>query len=173
MPYESESDLYPEVVTWLDVFLRERFKHKNIIVRDTSRRPLKLALQDIGLVPSNKPEWLTYDILVDVTGFICSGNSVEFAFVECKNTPLKLRDVSQLLGYSRVALPLYSCIISPDGVSSDVGTLLKTYSRYDILEYSWVKGERPRSIVVATWNEQQKSLDHASLLSSGNSLHDR
>jgi hypothetical protein len=173
MPYPSESALYSEVVSWLEVFLKERFKRKEIIVRDTSRRPLKLALQDIGLAPSNKPEWLTFDILVDVTGFICSGNIVEFAFVECKNTPLNLRDISQLLGYSRVALPLYSCILSPEGISSEVGALLKTYSRYDILEYHWAKGERARSIVVATWNKQQKGLDHGSLLHSGNPLHDR
>ncbi len=173
MPYATESDLYPEVVAWLEVFLRERFKRKKIVVRDTSRRPLKMTLQDIGLVPSNKPEWLTYDILVDITGFIFSENMVEFAFVECKNTPLRLRDISQLLGYSRVALPLYSCILSPQGVSRDVGALLKTYSRYDVLEYRWTKGEKPRSIVIATWNEQQKGLDHASLIHSGHPLHDR
>lgn len=172
MPYASEKDIYPEVVTWLEAFLRERFKRKQIVVRDTSRRPLKMALQDIGLVPSNKPEWPTYDILVDVTGFIISGNVLELAFVECKNTPLKLRDISQLLGYSRVALPLYSCILSPVGVSSDVGALLKTYSRYDILEYSWPKGKKAWSIVVATWNEQHKSLDYSTLLHSGHPLHD-
>lgn len=173
MPYASEVEIYPDVVTWLELFLRERFKRKQIIVRDTSRRPLKMALQDVGLIPANKPEWQTFDILVDVTGFIVSGDVVEFAFVECKNIPLKLRDISQLLGYSRVALPLYSCILSPMGVSSDVGALLKTYSRYDVLEYSWPKGEKARSIVVGTWNEQHKSLDHASLIHSGHPLHDR
>lgn len=173
MPYASENDLYPEVVTWLDRFLRERFRRKQIIVRDTSRRPLKMALQDLGLVPMNKPEWQTYDILVDVTGFIIAGNEVEFAFVECKNTPLKLREISQLLGYSRVALPLYSCIVSPKGVSSNVSALFKTYRRYDVLEYSWERGEQARSIVVATWSEQQRSLDYPSLIHSGHPLHDR
>jgi hypothetical protein len=173
MPYASESDLYPEVVRWLDSFLRERFRRHTIIVRDTSRRPLKMALQDAGLIPSNKPEWQTYDILVDVTGFIVQGTAVEFAFVECKNQSLRLRDISQLLGYSRVALPVYSCIVSPVGVSSDVMALLKTYGRYDILEYSWPKGERAKSIVVGTWSEQQQGLDYASLIHSGHPLHDR
>jgi hypothetical protein len=111
MPYASERDLYPDVVNWLERFLKERFKRQKVIVRDTSRRPLKLALQDEGLVPTNKPEWLTYDILVDVTGFVVSDEAVEFAFVECKNQPLRLRDVSQLLGYSRIALPVYACIL--------------------------------------------------------------
>lgn len=173
MPYATERDLYPDVVAWLETFLRERLRRKKIIVRDTSRRPLKLALQDIGLTPSNKPEWPTYDILVDVTGFIVSGKTVNFAFVECKNEPIKLRDISQLLGYSRVAQPLYSCILSPRGVSRDVAALLRTYSRYDVLEYCWPRGERPKSIVVATWNEQQQAVEHATLLHSGHPFHDR
>lgn len=93
--------------------------------------------------------------------------------IECKTTPITLKDVSQLLGYSRVVLPVYACILSPLGVSSDVASLLKTYSRLDVLEYNWPKGELPHSIVVATWNEQRKGIDYDSLIHAGHPLHQR
>lgn len=174
MPYRREAELYPVVAGWLESFLHERIRSKQVVVADTSRRPLYRAIQDIGAIPENKPEWPTYDILVDVTGFILSKpNVVELAFVECKNTPISLKDISQLLGYSRVAMPIYSCILSPAGISSEVSGLLRTYRRLDILEYAWPKGERPRSIVVGTWDELGKNLSHASLIHNGHPYHDR
>jgi hypothetical protein len=58
-------------------------------------------------------------------------------------------------------------------VGSDLTALLKTYSRYDVLEYSWTKGEIPRSIVVAAWNEQQQGVDHSTLIHAGHPFHNR
>jgi hypothetical protein len=173
MPYAREADLYPEVVEWLKLFLTERFRRQKVVVRDTSGRPLKRFLLDEGLAPANKPEWQTFDVRVDVAGLIVDDHSVEFALIECKTTPIALKDVSQLLGYSRVVLPVYACILSPLGVSSDVASLLKTYSRLDVLEYNWPKGELPHSIVVATWNEQRKGIDYDSLIHAGHPLHQR
>ncbi len=173
MPYDTEASMYPQVAAWIEQFLTERFRRHKVIVTDTSRQPLKRALQQHGLAPANKPDWPTYDILVDITGFVINSESVEFAFVECKKQPIKLRDISQLLGYCRVALPIYACILSPTGVSSDVAALLKTYSRYDVLEYDWPKGQTARSIVVGTWSEQRHSPDRAALIHADHPLHNR
>jgi len=165
--------MYPHVMVWLEQFLSERFKRRRITVRDTSKQPLKRVLQDEGLSPSNKPEWQTYDVRVDITGLIVKQTAVDIALIECKNKPIALRDVSQLLGYSRVVLPIYACILSPAGVSSDVTSLLKTYNRYDILEYNWPKGKMAQSIVVGTWNERHQNIDRSSLIHTGHPLHNR
>ncbi|MDX2075711.1 MAG: hypothetical protein SFZ02_04730 [bacterium] len=170
MPYTSEKEMYPDIINWLQLFLKQRFSSQKVIVKDGSRTPLKRILQDENLNPQNKPEWLTFDILVDICGFIIHDNAIEFAFVECKNKAINLLDVSQLLGYSKVALPIFSCIVSPFGMSSDVARLLVTYNRQDILEYRHDKGKQAQSIFVATWSQERQTLDFATLIPTGKKL---
>jgi len=86
------------------------------------------------------------------------------AFVECKNEPITLAHVSQLLGYSRVALPRYSFIVAPQGASDSMRSLLLTYNRTDILEYLNKPGQLPRSIITARWNETANCIDAESLI---------
>lgn len=74
------------------------------------------------------------------------------AFVECKNTKLTLAHLSQLLGYSRIAQPLYSFLISTIGFSPKLASLLQEYRRHDVLEYHWEAGRIPRQVVVAQWD---------------------
>lgn len=167
MAYKSEQEMYPEIVRWLDQYMRERFRKKIVKTVDSSRTRTSTLLQREQVSPSNKPDWASYDISVDITGIISSNSSVELAFVECKLKQISLRDVSQLLGYSRVANPIFSCILSPQGISSEVSTLLRTYGRSDILEYGWPKGKVARSICVATWDQGRQDIDYASLLPSG------
>jgi hypothetical protein len=171
MPYVKEADMYSDVVSWLDQFLSDRFRREKVIVRDTSRQPLKRVFELERIRPASKPEWQTYDIRVDVTGFVCDSENIELAFVECKIQSITLKDISQLLGYSRVALPVYACIVSPAGISSDLSSLLVTYSRHDILQYHWPRKEIPRSIVVASWDTKRKSLDYASIIPKGHPFH--
>lgn len=167
MAYSNEREMYPDIVVWLDRFIRERFRKHDVTTLDSSRSRTSSMVQQAQLVPANKPDWASYDIRVDVTSVISSADSVEFAFVECKLKQISLRDVSQLLGYSRVANPVFSCILSPQGISSEVSALLSTYGRNDILEYDWPKGKVPRSICVATWDQVRQDIDYASLLPSG------
>ena len=167
MSYIAEKDMYPDVMAWLDIFLRQRFTKQRIIVRDCSTRPLKRVIQDEGLSPKNKPEWLTFDIRIDVCGFIIDGGNVDFAFIECKNKAITLLDVSQLLGYSKVALPVFSCIVSPFGMSSDVSTLLVTYNRQDVLDYEYPRGKQARSIYVASWLKAQQHIDYSNIIPAG------
>ena len=164
MTYENEKEMYPDIVRWLDRYIRERFRNRTVTTLNTSRTRTSNVLQKEQLAPSNKPDWASYDISVDVTSLISTEKSVEFAFVECKIKAISLRDISQLLGYSRVANPVFSCIISPMGISREVSSLLRTYSRNEILEYDWPKGKVPRSICVAKWSQSKQSIDYATLL---------
>lgn len=108
--------------------------------------------------------WQTYEIQVDIVGFIVSEKRKGLALVECKLGVASLLDFCQLLGYSRVAGPLLSFLISPQGISSTLKTLLLDYARDDLLEYHRAPGEQPRKIVLAKWDNMAKQVEVASIL---------
>ncbi len=84
------------------------------------------------------------------------------AFVECKLNSISLKDISQLIGYSKVVRPVFSLILSPAGISSPVNTLINIYKRYDILTY-W----NNLKIRIAKWNKTTKDIDAATLIPHG------
>ncbi len=164
MTYRQEKDMYPSVCNWLEKFLRDRHRKAVIQVFDTSRKSLVRLIRDKRLMNNLSSEWQSWDIYVDVVGFIVYKQLIHSAFVECKNTAVTLANVSQLLGYSRVALPAYSFIISPKGISDSLKSLLITFNRLDILQYSHPQGKLPLSISIARWDETAKCIDSSSII---------
>lgn len=130
----NEKDLYFPIKQWLLNFLKQRYKKAEIIVEDTHNISLSDFLQSINL-QSKFPEFNAYDIKVDITGIINHINKADLVFIECKVNNIRLLDVGQLLGYSRVAMPIFSFLFSPEGISDPLQRLLKIYGRYDILDY--------------------------------------
>ncbi len=166
MPYNSEREMYAVVVAWLEGFLRNKFPKSRVIVADTSRMALNDFIARENLSSYFPPEWVTFDLHVDITGIIISKEHAQLAFIECKLSALTLSNVSQLLGYSRIASPLLSLLISPAGVSDSVISLIKTYARTDTLEYYWEKGKPARTLILAQWNERAQQIEPSSLLPS-------
>lgn len=164
MSYQSENEMYPSVVEWLNRFLGQKFRKAKILVADTSRVALNNFIARQNLEPFFSPEWITFDLHVDVTGIVLTNQRAELVFVECKLPALTLSNVSQLLGYSRIALPLYSFLISPAGYNDSVISLIKTYSRGDILEYHWEKGKTARNLMLATWNERAQEIEPSTII---------
>ena len=157
--------MYPDVVAWLKERLIRHFrKADSIIVSDTSQTYLWRFLADNGY-EKYFPEYLTYEIQVDITGVVVAKGTAKLAFVECKLSPITLKDVSQLLGYSKVASPLTSLLISSSGISSSIDRLLNVYRRFDVLEY-----DKNRTILVGCWNAVRKEIDVKTLLPKGQSL---
>ena len=165
MAYKSEREMYPDVCRWLKDFLTNRYRNANIDVRDLSHTPLSRFLRTYkkGKFPG---EWVTWDIRVDVVGFVHHLDHTSLAFVECKNTNLTLAHLSQLLGYSRIAQPLYSFLISPEGLSPTLVSLLREYQRHDVLEYHWEKGKKPRRVIVAQWDGVARNLNRHAMIGS-------
>ncbi|HEY9000397.1 MAG TPA: hypothetical protein VIM89_03515 [Mucilaginibacter sp.] len=101
------------------------------------------------------PEFTTFQIRQDITGFIEYDDRVELVFVECKNTYLSLIHLSQLIGYSCIALPIYSILLSPQGMGTTLNKLLLAYNRKDVLEF------RPkRKIQVIKWDFAKQDVDY-------------
>jgi hypothetical protein len=164
MVYSSEKEMYPPVCKWLTNFLRGRHRKAQIRVFDTSKKSLARLIDENSLSVHLAPEWRSWDIFVDIVGFIITAKTTELAFIECKNVPITLDHLSQILGYSRVAQPRYSFITAPQGVSGSLKTLLLTFNRTDILEYHYQPGNLPRSIMVTRWDETSQSIDTSSLI---------
>src|SRR5437763_11080187 len=94
-------ELYPSVITWFSKKLKAQHRGADISVFDTSKTYLRRFLRNEDL-DKHFPDYLTYEIQVDITAVIKRTGKVELAFIECKINDLTLRDISQLLGYSRV-----------------------------------------------------------------------
>jgi hypothetical protein len=109
-------------------------------------------------------EWVSWDIQVDIVGFIISPKQTDVAFVECKNSQITLVNLSQLLGYTKVVIPQYSIIVAPQGASDSLLSLLKTFNRLDILQYQDRSGKFLRYIAVARWDENSQCIDYGSII---------
>ncbi|MEA2063754.1 MAG: hypothetical protein U9P14_08670 [Gemmatimonadota bacterium] len=162
--------MYPEVACWLKGFLKARHKRAEIKVFETPRKKLSSLISDIGFQDRMPHEWVSWDIYVDIVGFVLMKKEAHLAFVECKLRLIKLRDLSQLIGYSLVAKPRYSFLVSPQGPSDSLRTLLKTYSRLDVLRYYYPPGKFPLSVVVAKWLTIENNIDYSSIISDDNSF---
>lgn len=164
MTYRRESDMYPAVCHWLTGFLQSRHRAAEIKVFDASRKSLARLIQETGLFRNLPAEWQSWDIYVDIVGFARTAAATRLAFVECKNEPVTLSHLSQTIGYSRVALPDYSIVISPQGASDTLRSLLVTFGRTDVLQYHARPGKMPLSIAVGQWSETAGCIDAGSII---------
>ena len=153
--YANEIGMYPDIINWLKKSLNEQYgkKAKKITILDThdsdlSNFIIKLKYQRFF------SDFTTYKIRQDITGFIEYEDKVELVFVEVKIGQLKLIDLSQLIGYSCIALPIFSILIAPEGMGSTLAKLLTSFNRKDILEF------RPRrKIQVLKWDPIKQDID--------------
>ncbi|MEM2868236.1 MAG: hypothetical protein QXR84_07120 [Candidatus Bathyarchaeia archaeon] len=163
MIYRREEDMYPHIKSWLERELKNNIRGvERIHVYITPRTSITKLLLNERLTPHFSNEYLTYDIKVDITGIIIRGGRGELVFVECKLGKISLREFSQLLGYSVVAKPKYSLILSPMGVSDSLRKLISSFGRTDIIEYS--KG---RKIALAKWDGNKMDIDRTTIIPPG------
>ena len=152
--------MYPDIIEWLKNFLRQKLgnKAKKITVLDTHDSDLSNFIMRLNY-QKFFPEFSTYKIRQDITGFIEYKDKVDLVFAECKNTSLSLIHLSQLIGYSCIALPIYSILLSPQGMGQTLNKLLKNYNRLDILEF------RPKKTIhIIKWDVNRQDIDYMNSL---------
>jgi len=156
--YRTEIEMYPDIICWLENDLLQRFGKQaaKVTVLDTHDSDLSNFIIRLNY-QKYFPEFTTYQIRQDITGFIEYSDKVELVFVECKNELLSLINLSQIIGYSCIALPLYSILLSPKGMGTTLSKLLQTFNRKDILEF------RPkRKVQIIKWDYQKQDIDYMS-----------
>ena len=153
--------MYPHVITWLRKYMLSKFRNAQVIVDNTSNKVLSRWLQDNNLHIYFR-DYQTYEVEVDVTGVATTRKSAQIILIECKLKEIKLRDVSQLLGYSKVVRPYLSIILSPKGLSRSLHHLLNIFRRYDLLEYGSNK-----YIIIGRWDPLRAEPDVSSLIPRG------
>lgn len=156
--------MYPDVCAWFKKGLEKRFRSAKVCVEDTSKKVLSKWLVDRGF-HNFFSNYQTYEIEVDVTGIVMNSDEAHLGLVECKFGRITLRDLSQLLGYSKVALPLYSVILSPKGISRSLNLLFNIARRDDVLYYS-----SNRHIIIGKWDERRQDIDLSSITPKGSRI---
>ena len=154
--YSNEIEMYPDIIVWLKNRLQGEFgkKAKKITVLDTHDSDLSNFIMKLNY-QKFFPEFTTFKIRQDITGFIEYENKVDLVFVECKNAKLTLINLSQLIGYSCIALPIFSILIAPQGTGTTLNKLLTSFNRKDVLEF------RPkRKIEVLKWDKNKQDIDY-------------
>lgn len=154
--YSNVTEMYPDIIKWLDNNLNQKFgrKAKKITVLDTHDSDFTNFIMKLNY-QKFFPEFSTYKIRQDITGFIEYENRVDLVFVECKNSKLTLINLFQLIGYSCIALPIFSILLAPQGMGTTLAKLLTSYNRKDVLEF------RPnRRIQIIKWDYQKKDIDY-------------
>jgi len=154
MSLKKEKDLYPKIRKWLEDLLKSYYPKKTVYSFDTSTIYLSKFIQDKNWI-SYRSDYATYQIKIDILGIIIKKENLDLVFVEVKNTKISLKDISQLIGYSRVAKPLHSLIVSPKWVSDPVKILFDIYRRFDILKYNDNK-----YIKIGKWDVDKDDLDY-------------
>jgi len=134
----------------------------NVRVFDSHNIRLSRLVNDLGL-QNLFPQFNAWDVKVDVTGIVSNAEIGYVALVECKVKQLTLRDVGQLLGYSRVVDPILSILASPSSPSDQLITLLQDYGRIDVLEY----GSDKRYIRIGRWDLSRAEILASSFLPPG------
>ena len=150
--------MYPHVCAWLRNALFRKYMGAEVTVENTSKKILSRWLYEKNLHRHFKG-YECFEIEVDVTGVAIDKERVHIAFVECKLDSITLRDLSQLLGYSKVAQPSLSIILSPRGLSHSLNLLLNVFRRYDILEYG-----HDRPIIIGRWDCARAEVDLSSII---------
>ncbi len=145
--------------------LQSKFKDARVCVEDTSKKVLSKWLLEKGFHTSS-PDYHTSEVDVDVTGVVVkSDKEARLGFIECKLGRINLRDFSQLLGYSKVVIPLYSIILSPKGISQSLNLLFNVARRNDILYYS-----ADKHIFITKWLGRKKEIDFSTIIPKGESI---
>jgi len=154
--YSTEIEMYPDIIRWLENDLIQKYgkKARRVTVLDTHDSDLSNFLMKLGY-QKFFPEFATYQIRQDITGFIEYSDRVDLVFIECKNEPLSLMHLSQLIGYSCIALPVNAILLSPQGMGTTMSKLLQTFNRKDILEF------RPQKrIQIIKWDYNKQDVDY-------------
>ena len=131
---------------WLEQYLKEKYKTWEVIVEDTSQIYLEEALRRQGIEYSIANG---LKIQIDVLGIVKVKDKVLLFFIEAKKGDLVLKDLGQLLIYSKLIDPEEAFLMTPVRFGS-VGTVINVLRRNELIQYG--DGKRIKEIKIVQWD---------------------
>lgn len=155
---KKEEELYPEIESWLRVYLEGKYpKYEVRTTHTSSRLNLEVVLRNFGM---DSTLAVGLRIKVDVLGIVTRNNQHDLVFVEVKDKELSLKDLGQLWGYSQLIEPIESFLISPRGFGC-LSKLFNVLKREDLLRYGQTG---TKYMNIAKWDTKRKSIDYSTLI---------
>ncbi len=157
----NEKDLYPDIEKWLNRYLVDNYQEYDVITTsESSSKTLDVVLKKYGL---NIDELEGLLIKIDIIGILQKSKShdgIKLVFVEVKDELLTLKDLGQLWGYTKLANPTESFLISSEGLGT-LQIIFDVHNRKDLLVY----GENNEKLMkIAKWDNSRKIIDYSTII---------
>lgn len=159
---KREVELYKGMCSWLDIYLKDKYKNKACSIRvvDCHSVTLDTVLEKYGII-QYYPQVVGLNIEIDVLGMVIWDKKAEIYFIEAKKTRLTLLNLGQLLIYCKLCNPEEAFLLSPAGLGS-LDKVLNVLRREDLLDYG--SGRRVKKIKVAKWDLTREVVDNHSMV---------
>jgi hypothetical protein len=153
-----EEELYEPMRVWLEQYVKDKYKHYEVVAVDAHAERLDRVLAKYDIV---KEMANGVDIQIDVLAIAKKNTDVKLFFIEAKKTKLTLRDLGQLWAYCKLVDPDEAFLLT----SADLGSLnklLNVFRREDLLDFG--NGRRIKKMRVGRWDIIKNTIDFNSLI---------
>lgn len=147
----KEKELYPDMVMWLDNYVKEKYPTYEVITKDTSEIYLDYALKNMGIDYSMING---LKIQIDILSVAKNGSEFKLFFIEAKKDTLVLNNLGQLWIYSKLAQPEEAFLMTPGNFGS-IGVVIGALNRRELLNYG--KASTIKEIQIVKWDVNAKS----------------
>lgn len=121
---------------WLENYLKQKYTNYNVEVFIPQNYISKIPNDNIKKIPN----YSSFDFKPDVIGILSSksdSNDIKLVFVNRSTSALSLKEIGEILCYSRIAQPVESFLISPKALANEVNLILLDKSKQNnILSYN-------------------------------------
>lgn len=121
---------------WLENYLERKYTNYNVEVFIPHNYISKIPNDNIKKIPN----YSSFDFKPDIIGILSSkldSDDIKLVFVNRSISALSLKEIGEILCYSRIAQPIEAFLISPKALANEVNLILLDKIKQDnILSYS-------------------------------------
>lgn len=154
----KEEDLYEPMRSWLEQYVKDKYKKYNVIAVDAHAERLDRVLKKYA---AENEMAIGVDIQIDVLAIAKKGTDKKLFFIEAKKTRLTLRDLGQLWAYCKLIDPDEAFLLT-SGELGSLNKLLNAFRREDLLDFG--DGSRIKKMKVGKWDVAKNTVDYNSLI---------
>lgn len=154
----KEEDLYEPMRSWLEQYVKDKYKKYDVIAVDAHAERLDRVLKKYA---AENEMAIGVDIQIDVLAIAKKGTDKKLFFIEAKKTRLTLRDLGQLWAYCKLIDPDEAFLLT-SGELGSLNKLLNAFRREDLLDFG--DGSRIKKMRVGKWDVAKNTVDYNSLI---------